>query len=290
MAGYIAPWTIVIGLIVIVIFSFVMAEYREMARVTLFGSSNKTAPSGSGAAFVASRDIQSLAGKVILITGAAGDLGRQTAIELAKHGRPARIYVADLPRDEAAKKAVVDRITHEAFGEMKGSDGSDKTVCRTEVRFLELDLASFESIRACATEFAAKEDRLDILILNAGIIRVATGTTKEGYEVHFGVNYLGHALLLRLLVPVMEHTAQQPGSDVRVVLVSSEGHAMAPKGGIQFDKLKTDGADMVRYTHAAFVGRLEMLTQNVVAGVYTALWAEQDCTHMFGTATRAPSP
>ena len=209
MAGYISPWTIVIGLIVIVIFSFVMAEYREMARVTLFGSSNKTAPSGSGAAFVASRDIQSLAGKVILITGAAGDLGRQTAIELAKYGRPARIYVADLPRDEAAKKAVVDRITYEAFGETKGLDKIDTAAHRTEVRFLELDLASFESIRACATEFATKEDRLDILILNAGIIRVATGTTKEGYEVHFGVNYLGHALLLRLLVPVMEHTAQQ---------------------------------------------------------------------------------
>lgn len=251
MSDYITPWTLVVGLIIIVVSSFIMVEFREMARVTLFGSRNKTSPNGSGGAFDVTRDIPSLAGKVVLITGAAGDLGRQTAIELAKHGRPARLYVADLPRDEVAKKAVVDHITHEAYGESNESEGSDTVTPRTEVHFLELDLTSFESVRACAAELVAKEKRLDILLLNAGIIRVATGTTKEGYEVHFGLNYLGHALLSRLLVPTMVHTAQQhPDADVRVVVVSSEGHAMAPKGGIQFDKLKTDGADIVRYSHA----------------------------------------
>ncbi|KAF2689536.1 NAD(P)-binding protein [Lentithecium fluviatile CBS 122367] len=244
-----------------------MVEFREMARVTLFGSRNKTS-NGSGANFVAARDIPSLAGKVVLITGAAGDLGRQTAIELARHGRPARIYVADLPRDEAAKNAVVDNITHEAFGESFEAERSDTSAPRTEVRFLELDLTSFESVRACAAEFVAKEERLDILLLNAGIIRVATGTTKEGYEVHFGLNYLGHALLSKLLVPTMVHTAQQqPGADVRVVVVSSEGHAMAPKGGIQFDKLKTDCAD-ISYTQrygqskVALIGLTRELAQH----------------------------
>ncbi|KAF2865750.1 hypothetical protein BDV95DRAFT_553886 [Massariosphaeria phaeospora] len=208
-----------------------------MARVTLLGSRNKSAT-----AFDAARDIPCMAGKVVLITGAAGDLGRQTAIELARHGRPARIYVADLPRGEKARKAVVDRITHEASTE---TEGADILAPRTEVRFLDLDFRSFESVKACAAEFLAAEKRLDVLVLNAGIIRVATGTTKEGHEVHFGLNYLGHALLAKLLVPTLVHTAQQQlGADVRVVVVSSEGHAMAPKRGIQFDKLRTGCADM----------------------------------------------
>jgi retinol dehydrogenase-12 len=246
MSDYITPWSLVVGFVVILFFSFIMFEVREMARVTLFGSSNKT-----GVAFDATRDIPSLVGKVVLITGAAGDLGRQTAVMLARHGRPARIYIADLPRDELAKKAVVDSITSEAYDESNESKGSDAAAPKTEVRFLELDLTSFESVRACAAEFVAKENRLDILLLNAGIIRVATGTTKEGYEVHFGLNYLGHALLSKLLVPTMVRTAQeQPGANVRIVTVSSEGHVMAPKGGVQFEKLKTACADLVRYPHA----------------------------------------
>jgi len=219
-----------------------MPDLWGAIRVVLFGSRSNGSHNGSGS-FEPARDIKSMAGKVILITGAAGDLGRQTAIELAKHGRPARLYVADLPRDEAAKQALIDQINREAFG-----DSDNMVKSRTEVRFLDLDLTSFASIRACAAEFVAKEERLDIFMLNAGIIRVATGTTKEGYEIHFGLNYLGHALLSKLLVPTMVRTAtalQHPDSDVRIVIVSSEGHRISPKEGIQFEKLKTDCADMV---------------------------------------------
>lgn len=221
----------------------IMADFRDMARVTLFGSRNK-----SGAAFDVTRDLQSLAGKVILITGAAGDLGSQAAIEIARHGMPARIYVADLPRDAAAKKAVVDSIANKAFG-VGVSEGGKEVARKTIIKFLDLDLTSFESIRTCAAEFMAEETRLDVLLLNAGTIRVAPGKTKEGYEVHFGLNYLGHALLAKLLMPTMKNTIQQqPDSEVRVVFVSSEGHAMVPKGGILFDRLKTDCADIVRFS------------------------------------------
>jgi retinol dehydrogenase-12 len=245
MADHTTPWVLAVGTVSILVFSFIMVEFREMARVTLFGSSNNT-----GVAFNATREIPSMGGKIVLITGAAGDLGRQTAIILARHGRPSRIYIADLPRDEAAKQAVVDSITREAYGESSKSEEGDNLRSETEVRFLDLNLTSFESVRTCAAEFVAKEGRLDILLLNAGIIRVATGTTQEGYEVHFGLNYLGHALLSRLLVPTLVHTAQQqPSADVRVVVVSSEGHAMAPRGGVQFDTLKTDCAKMVRRLH-----------------------------------------
>ncbi|KAI0197840.1 hypothetical protein F4808DRAFT_463377 [Astrocystis sublimbata] len=214
-----------------------MPELMEMARVTLFGSRN----AGNGVDFEPARDIPSLAGKVILITGAAGDLGRSTAVELARHGHPARIYVADLPRSEEEKKEVVDRIQREARGDASDHDRSETT----EVRFLELNLTSFESIQKCAAEFVAQEDRLDILILNAGIIRVRLGLTSEGYETHFGLNYVGHALLSKLLLPTLLRTKEtQAGADVRVVVVSSEGHAIAPAGGIQFDKVRTGCRDM----------------------------------------------
>jgi retinol dehydrogenase-12 len=94
-----------------------------------------------------------------------------------------------------------------------------------------LDLSSWVSIRRCAADFVTREQRLDLLYLNAGIIRVAPGVTAEGYESHFGINYLGHALLARFLLPTMLRTTQRtPG--VRIVTVSSEGHRLAPKGAL----------------------------------------------------------
>jgi hypothetical protein len=198
----------------------------QAARVSLFGSGNKR-----GVAFDPARDIPSLAGKVILITGGAGDLGKQVAIELARH-KPARIYIADLPRDDDGTPVIA------AIRDAVGDE-------HAPVSYLPVDLSSFESIKAAVARFYAVESRLDIAVLNAGIMRVASGTTAEGYEITFGINYLGHALLTRLLMPTLLRTAELPGADVRVVAVSSEGHVMAPKGGILFDKLKGPGEDIV---------------------------------------------
>jgi retinol dehydrogenase-12 len=101
-------FTLVLGLLIITIVFFVaITEIREMARVILFGSRN----SSKNTAFELARDIPSLASKVILIIGAAGDLGRNTAIQLTCYGRPARIYIVDLPRDDDAKKLLVLKIT-----------------------------------------------------------------------------------------------------------------------------------------------------------------------------------
>lgn len=247
--------TIIIGIAVVVVLAVSMTDVREMFRVVLFGSRND-APRGA-AGFDPAKDIPSLAGKVVMITGAAGFLGRQTAIELARYGRPARIYVADLPRDEEAKNVLAKHIIHEAYG-----DHVDADEPRTEIRFVDLDLASLDSVRDCAANFVAREETLDILFLNAGIIRVSPATTKEGYEAHFGINYLGHALLARLLAPLLRHTAERPGADVRVVVVSSEGHFMAPKNGVDFDSVKTDCASMVSSSQIIHMRRNQLLTAN----------------------------
>jgi retinol dehydrogenase 12 len=194
-------------------------------RVVLLGSANR----GAGVDFVPERDMPSLEGKVILITGGAGDLGRQMVMDLAKRG-PARIYVTDLPREDGGEGLL---------GEMR------KEVPDARLSYMGIDLASFESIKRAAAEFQAKETRLDICILNAGIMTVKPGKTAEGFEMVFGINYMGHALLARLLMPTMLRTAETKGSDVRLVVTSSEGHNMAPKGGIDFDTLKTDGSSLV---------------------------------------------
>jgi NAD(P)-dependent dehydrogenase (short-subunit alcohol dehydrogenase family) len=234
--------TLLVGVGVVVAFAFTMREMGDMIRVTLFGSRNN-AVDGSNTAFDPAKDIPSLAGKVVLITGGAGGLGFQAVVELARYGRPARIYIADLPRDVASQKDVLKKAEREAY-ENEAKSVEDP---QTEFKFLDLDLASFESVRRCAASFASQEQRLDILFLNAGIIRVPPLKTTEGYEIHFGINYLGHALLSRLLMPTLLHTAQQqPEADVRVIVLSSEGHVMAPKQGIDFDKVKTDGSSIVR--------------------------------------------
>lgn len=96
------------------------------------------------------------------------------------------------------------------------------------VTHIPLDLTSFESIAAAAKAFSEKSDRLDILYNNAGIMATPMGTTKEGYEIQFGTNHMGHFLLTKLLLPTLEKTADLPHADVRIVNVASIGHAAAP--------------------------------------------------------------
>lgn len=108
-----------------------------------------------------------------------------------------------------------------------------------KVTFLHLDLSSFRSISSAAREFTSQSSRLDVLLNNAGIMAVPAGTTEEGYEIQFGTNHLGHALLTKLLLPTLLSTAEK-GTDVRIVNLSSEGHNLAPTGGILFDKSKLD--------------------------------------------------
>ena len=78
-------------------------------------------------------------------------------------------------------------------------------------------------------------------------------TTKECYEIQFGTNHMGHALLTKLLMPKLLETASKPDSDVRIVNLSSAGHGMPPKGGLVLQDVKSDMASTntwVRYGQA----------------------------------------
>lgn len=74
--------------------------------------------------------------------------------------------------------------------------------------------------------------------------------THEAYETKFGTNHLGHALLTKLLLPVLLQTAERDvGSDVCIVVLSSQGLNVAPNGGIQFDTLKSSAEKMGSVAH-----------------------------------------
>ncbi|KAH8680655.1 short-chain dehydrogenase/reductase [Xylariales sp. PMI_506] len=170
--------------------------------------------------FVPKRDIPSLEGMVIVVTGGNTGLGKQTILELAKHN-PAKVWLASrsVQRGDAA---VTDIRTQ---------------VPRASIETVELDLESFDSVRAAARKILAESTRLDLLFLNAGVNYPRQEFTKDGYEKAFGMNHMGHALLFRLLLPLLLQTAETT-HDARVVVLGSDAHKGPPRGGIQFEFLK----------------------------------------------------
>ncbi|MCJ1467214.1 hypothetical protein MMC07_005837 [Pseudocyphellaria aurata] len=173
--------------------------------------------------FCPNEDIPDLGGKVILVTGGNTGLGRETVVQLARHN-PSHIYLA--ARTPSKGEAAVREIA--------------QAVPSATVTFLHLDLSSFGSIAAAVRQFTAASSRLDVLVNNAGIMATSPGTTDDGYELQFGTNYMGHALLTKLLLPTLLSTAETGESDVRIINVSSAGHILAPRAGILFDKSQLD--------------------------------------------------
>jgi NAD(P)-dependent dehydrogenase (short-subunit alcohol dehydrogenase family) len=116
-----------------------------------------------------------------------------------------------------------------------------KTAAPTvEVIFIECDISSLASTHVAAKQFLAQSDRLDVLMCNAGVMAIPPAVSKDGYEIQFATNHLGHALLIKLFLPLMLATAERPNSDVRIINMSSTAYSSTPKLGIEFDKLKTD--------------------------------------------------
>ena len=155
-----------------------------------------------------------------LITGGNTGIGLATALMLARDG--GRVFIAC--RNAAAGEAAVARIKAESGTGTSATGDAD-------VWLLPLDLASLASVRACAAAFLALDEPLHVLINNAGV-GGQRGLTAEGFELHFGVNHLGHFALTHLLLPRL--TESGPGA--RVVNVSSDAHYNAP--GIDFTALR----------------------------------------------------
>ncbi|KAL3463943.1 short chain dehydrogenase [Aspergillus heterothallicus] len=169
-----------------------------------------------------SQDIPRLRDQVIIVTGGNVGLGYETIRQLSLHN-PARIYLAARSKDKATKAI---------------KDLQEASPAGADIQFLQLDLASFKSVKAAAAEFLSKESRLDILVNNAGIMMTPEGLTKEGYEIQFGTNVMGPALFTQLLLPTLRETARI-NPQTRVVMLASAAHARAPSDLYQFDELRT---------------------------------------------------
>jgi NAD(P)-dependent dehydrogenase (short-subunit alcohol dehydrogenase family) len=156
------------------------------------------------------RDVPDLSGRVAVVTGANRGLGREVTRYLA--GAGARVIMAC--RDEAAGEEAAAAVRAAHPGAL------------VEVR--PLDLASLASVEKFASGLAG-EPRLDVLGNNAGLMAVNRGLTADGFELHMGVNHLGHFALTLRLLPLLRATA---GS--RVVTMSS---MVARLGRIDLDDL-----------------------------------------------------
>ncbi|KAL0578230.1 hypothetical protein V5O48_003767 [Marasmius crinis-equi] len=167
------------------------------------------------------KDIPSLTGKVFFVTGGTAGIGKESILLLAQH-QPEHIFFSG--RDLRRADAVIQEV---------------KAVAPTaQVTFIQCDLASLESVKEAAAQFTTLSSRLHVLVCNAGIMAVPAALTRDGYEVQFGTNHVGHALLIKLLLPTLLHTAEEPNSDVRILTLSSDGHRFYPSGGIRFDALR----------------------------------------------------
>jgi NAD(P)-dependent dehydrogenase (short-subunit alcohol dehydrogenase family) len=158
-------------------------------------------------------DIPDQAGRVAVITGANTGLGYETALALAEHGAHVVLAVRNLDKGKDATARITAKSPH------------------AEVALQELDLTSLESTRAAAEQLRSDYDRIDLLINNAGVMYTPKSTTKDGFELQFGTNHLGHFAFTGLLLDRLS-----PVAGSRVVTVSSIGHRI--RADIHFDDLQ----------------------------------------------------
>ncbi len=154
---------------------------------------------------------EQLKGKRVIITGANSGIGYETVKELADQGAHVVMAVRSKEKGQKAMEALI-------------ADHPDRSI-----ELMTLDLADLKSIHQFVDMYCAQFDSLDLLINNAGVMIPPYSKTKDGFELQFGSNHLGHFALTGLLLPVLKKTKHS-----RVVTLSSLAHRGA---AIYFDNL-----------------------------------------------------
>ncbi|KAI0754734.1 NAD(P)-binding protein [Daedaleopsis nitida] len=165
--------------------------------------------------------IPSLTGQVVLVTGGNVGIGYETVKALLQHD--AKVYLAARSREKAEA----------AIASLKQETGK-------EAIFHELDLASLAAVKRSADDFLGKERELHVLFNNAGVMMSPIEwMTKDGFDLQWGTNVVGHWYLTELLMPALL-AAVETSADrhARVVTTSSSGAYLET---LHFDTFK-DGA------------------------------------------------
>jgi retinol dehydrogenase 12 len=163
-------------------------------------------------------------GRVFIITGGYAGVGKELAKIIFQ--RNGTVYVAGRSRSKG--DAAIKEITA-AFPESQGT-----------LSFLEVDLADLSTIKPAVEDFMKKENRLDVLTNNAGVMNPPLGSlSAQSMEVQMATNCVGPFLFSKLLTPILESTAKLPGTQpgsVRVTWAGSLGvDVISPKGGVTLD-------------------------------------------------------
>ncbi|WP_323018035.1 SDR family NAD(P)-dependent oxidoreductase [Castellaniella sp.] len=145
-----------------------------------------------------------LKGKRFFITGASSGIGFETARTLLAHGASVIAAVRDPVAADPATAAI-----RELASQGVGS-----------LMLVELDLASLQSVRACADQLLSGGQSLDVIIANAGVMAIPFGRTVDGFEAQFAINYLGHFALTNRIEPLLVDHG-------RLVVLSSQAHRIA---------------------------------------------------------------
>ena len=164
--------------------------------------------------------------KNVLITGTTSGIGYETAVGLAQQN--CHLFLANRSKEK----------TDVLIAHLK------KVAPQSEVRFIPLDLSDLSSVQHAAEEFLSYQVPLDILINNAGILG-KKGLTKDGYELAFGTNHLGHFLLTHLLRDVLSATPQS-----RIINVASNAHRSATF--TSWDVLRTKASTFSAFSEYGF--------------------------------------
>ncbi|XP_047080509.1 short-chain dehydrogenase TIC 32, chloroplastic-like [Lolium rigidum] len=164
----------------------------------------------------------SAAGLTAIVTGASSGIGAETARVLAARGAHVVMAARNLAAADSVRQAVL----------------ADTPAATLDV--MELDLSSMASVRKFAADFIAKGLPLNILVNNAGVMAIPFTLSKDGIEMQFATNHVGHFLLTHLLLENMKKTSRESNVEGRIVNVSSEGHRVTYKEGIRFDKINDE--------------------------------------------------
>jgi len=148
-----------------------------------------------------------------IITGATSGIGEETALALAKKDHALYLLVRNTEKGGQLKKRLV------------AETGN------THIFVVQCDLADMRSVHQAANELKAKLFAVNVLINNAGGIFNERELTKDGFEMTFAVNHLGHFLLTTSLMPLLEK------GHARIINLSSDAHKF---GKPMFDDLQAE--------------------------------------------------